>query len=539
MKIILFISLLLSIITLCLGGATVFVDQASTNTEATCGSTIALACQNLQTGFAMVMADPDTSATSMNVATGTYKGAVNGNIQFYNRSVTIYGSVGTIFDLTGVAPYFFNLAPAAGVVVTDADVTQLTINEIAVINFDGTATNGSLFFSASASINVGIEIRNSNFTNILGTTGSIANFDNADGKVNDGAVVFDGCIFTNVKSTMSAIQTLLVPVTITLCTFTQNDARYMIYVSFGALSITKNSFVNNNLTTLSVGSLIYGANIRSDPYVVTSNVFNNNQVYGASILTLSATMVSIKNNVFSNSQNNAVICGRSDITINNCTFTNNTGNKFGQVYGTSSCNVDVLNSNFTGNSALYGAAISSVPAGNVIAIQSSNFYNNAGTNGGAIFLNQTTATLLNLVINGNKASGAGAAVYSTQSSDITFENVTLNNNSASIAPSISCDGNSTLFFGPNVSGSGNIDYNKKETALVVCDNTVSGGCSIDGDIDGVCGKTNGKSGNNGGGLSNGAIAGIVIGVIIGLAILVLVIYIVYKRHHNSIKYRSF
>ncbi|EGG19816.1 hypothetical protein DFA_06918 [Cavenderia fasciculata] len=526
----LFICLLLSsIITLCLG-ATVFVDQAGTNTEATCGSTIALACQNLQTGFAMVMADPDTSATSMNVATGTYKGAVNGNIQFYNRSVTIYGSVGTVFDLTGVAPYFFNLAPAAGVVVTDADVTQLTINDIAVINFDASVSDGSLFYSTSASTMVGVEIHNSNFTNIIGTTGTILYFNNGAETSNQGAVIVDGCIFTNVNTTMSAIQALHVQTTISYCTFTQNDARYLIMVWYGALTITKNSFVNNNFTNVQLGALVYGGVIQSDPFVVTSNLFDNNRLYGSAILAYTSTMVSIKNNVFSNSQSMGVICSVSDITINNSTFTNNTANTYGQVHSSGACNVDIINSNFTSNYARMGSAISSISPNNVLSIASSNFIDNSAIDGGAIYLSQTTATFLNLVINGNNASSSAGAIYATQQTDISFENVTLNNNVATTAPSIGCDGNSTLFFGSNVNGSGNIGYSDQELPLVVCDNTVSGGCNISGEIDGsICVGNTHK-------LSNGAIAGIVIGVIIGLAILVLVIYIVYKRHQNSIKY---
>ncbi|EGG19814.1 hypothetical protein DFA_06916 [Cavenderia fasciculata] len=483
----------------CLAGGTVYVDQSSTNTDATCGSSEEDACQDLESAFAVLMADADTSLTSIFVASGTYTGVANGNIQFYNRSVTIYGNGETVFDMTGVTPYFFNLAPSSDSMITENDNTELTINEITIINFDGSLTNGSLFYSYSESVYVTINIHNSNFTNI---TGSIAYINNVEGFTMLGSVNFDGCIFTNVTSTTQpAIQTFLVQTTIIYCTFTQNDARYLIYVSFGALTVTKNVFTNNNFTNLSVGALICGTYIRSYPFVVTSNIFDNNQLYGSAILSYTSLMVSIKNNVFSNSQSNAVICGSSDITINNCTFTNNTGNTYGQVHSTGYCNVDVLSSNFTSNSAQNGAAISSLPTGasTTISASSSNFINNTAVNGGAIYMGQTVATLLNVVLNQNKASGGastGGAIYIYQKSDISFINVTLNNNVAISAPSIYCDGNSRLFFGENVNGTGNVDHNNQQSPLVVCDG-VDGGCSVSGDIeDGVCGKESGSSAHN-------------------------------------------
>ena len=110
------------------------------------------------------------------------------------------------------------------------------------------------------------------------------------------------------------------------------------------------------------------------------------------------------------------IYNRGNLTVLNCTFTNNTARVGGAIY--SRGNLVVSNSNFDQNSAYLGGAIYS-HFGGTLTVTNSKFMNNTATkHGGAIFNLNGDDSGSNRVDNceftGNTATSMGGAIYNNE-----------------------------------------------------------------------------------------------------------------------------
>ncbi|MDR0912647.1 MAG: hypothetical protein LBM96_08645, partial [Methanobrevibacter sp.] len=243
----------------------------------------------------------------------------------------------------------------------------------------------------------------------------------------------------------------------------------------------------NNLTFINAkgenGSVIYlnGSNLTVNYSNFTNNIARNS----GAIYSSHDSILNINNSVFNNNSaiNGGAIYNNGLMNLNNLIFTLNYAHQGGAIYanvGSSNVLISSSNSNnkyiFRLNNATNGGAIYSKNAnfsivgynfynngvndwnkdGNLegsnsdgtfggaiaasdssnITITNSNFYNNSGSNGGAIFTNNSNIILLNSINNFNNNFGFinskainGGAIYSINSY-LNLTNINLNNNTA-------------------------------------------------------------------------------------------------------------
>ena len=119
----------------------------------------------------------------------------------------------------------------------------------------------------------------------------------------------------------------------------------------------------------------------------------------------------------------AIYNNRGILTLNDCTFIDNTGNLgSGAVYssGTSTAgSLTVNNCIFTGNTGSSGAAIRNY--GTPVTVNGCTFLNNtAGDMGGAIFINSGVLTVNDSTFTGNTANNKGGAIHTGQATPCTL-----------------------------------------------------------------------------------------------------------------------
>ena len=154
--------------------------------------------------------------------------------------------------------------------------------------------------------------------------------------------------------------------------------------------------INKNITIDGQGFTINGNNAARIFYVNASNVILKNMIL-----------------TNGNAYNGSAIYSLYEITVENCTFEDNTATNGGAIYSEGG---DINNSSFTNNAAENGGAVYYNARGN---ITNSNFTaNTAATNGGAVYFAKRGYIENSSLIN-NKATGNnGGAVYFKNSGDV-------------------------------------------------------------------------------------------------------------------------
>jgi predicted outer membrane repeat protein len=147
------------------------------------------------------------------------------------------------------------------------------------------------------------------------------------------------------------------------------------------------------------------------------------------------------------------------LTVANSTFTSNSAEVDGGAiyndYGT----LTVLNSTFSGNSAIYGGGIYS--GYGTMTIKNSTFSGNSAGNGGGVYTNHGTVTVTNSTFSGNSATYSGGGI-NNDGTVLTITNSTFSGNSAATA-----DPEAT---GGGINNAGTLNY-----ANTIIANSTSGG----------------------------------------------------------------
>jgi len=179
------------------------------------------------------------------------------------------------------------------------------------------------------------------------------------------------------------------------------------------------NFLNGNSSTNSGGAIFSSGRITVD-----SCNFRNNKGESGGTIFLSATA---SNSVISNCQfigskgiypstdnfieGGAIDSHASYVTVKDCLFESNTAlNAGGALNFATSIGSQVINSNFTSNSALTGGALRI--ASSSVVIQNCNFNKNSATDGGAINSRDSNVTVLSSNFNDNIASSRGGGIFS-------------------------------------------------------------------------------------------------------------------------------
>ena len=157
---------------------------------------------------------------------------------------------------------------------------------------------------------------------------------------------------------------------------------------------------------------------------ILNSVFRNNHAtfYGGPLVLDTCYSALVKNCLFENNSGisgGAIYIGvfstlyRSNVDIIDCNFTNNSASKDGGAIHSRWGIVNVSNCNFHNNtSPEKGGAISA--ARGTIKITNSNFANNTSPNGGALYVETDDSTIVKSIFNNNSASVYGGAIYSAR-----------------------------------------------------------------------------------------------------------------------------
>lgn len=201
-----------------------------------------------------------------------------------------------------------------------------------------------------------------------------------------------------------------------------------LFTSAGRLAIADVEFRNNRATAGGTS----GGGIRQTAGVVTiarSRFINNQASNNGGAIDLSDGSLQVSDSTFS--QNNAGQDGGAidvdsiaTISILNGDFITNTAQRGGAIFNEGTTTID--SSSFLFNTAIDdGGAIHSTNAGTPLIIQGNSSFvsNQAGRNGGALFLNGTTQLLQGGIVS-NTAGNDGGGIYNTG-------NLTLNNSNIS------------------------------------------------------------------------------------------------------------
>lgn len=234
--------------------------------------------------------------------------------------------------------------------------------------------------------------------------------------LNQGNLVAENVIFTNSSSAKSGSYGGAIyyvgsyrSACLINCTFTNNHADYggAIYLNGGTLEISDCSFVNN--TALYCGGAIAAScsNEKSRITLKRSQFINDRSLNDA------GGAIYVKSATFS----------AHDISISSCDAT------FGGALTLLSSKNDLTNVFAYNNSAKYdGGAIYQIYG--TITLENSCFSSNHAKNGGALFIDNSTASVGNVSFMNNSAQLLAGAFYSLVNPDIEIRNVTYSNNTA-------------------------------------------------------------------------------------------------------------
>lgn len=238
-------------------------------------------------------------------------------------------------------------------------------------------------------------------------------------------------------------------VNIVQCSFSSLVSSYLggaIYASEVTLTISKSNFISN-MVSGSLGQSAGGSICAiTCPVFVSSCTFRNNSAqasgsivsYGGAIYTYSSGLISVENIFSYNSASNGgsvslrgttditavgfVPSGSSFIRSDNDSFSFNNAYLSGGAIWIQSGDVStVSSSNFSRNSAVDGAAVTSVSSSGFNFIKSVFYANSASGNGGAINMVSSSTSLSYVTFLSNVAFGGGGAIFWSTFNDLPSE----------------------------------------------------------------------------------------------------------------------
>ena len=221
-------------------------------------------------------------------------------------------------------------------------------------------------------------------------------------------------------------------------TFTDNYANTAaggaIYIN-GSGSVINSTFTNNNASN---GGAIY---IKGNGNFINSTFTNNNAGYGGAIY-IEDSSCSFINSTFTN--NNAYVGGSIHIEKSNCSFVDSTFNGNIAIYAAAvhfyTVNGTFVNCTFTANNATSNGGVVYITNSSGSFINST-FTNNNASYGGAIYIEGNGSFIKSTFIN-NKAKDGGGAIYIKGNGS--FINSTFTNNNASYGGAIHIEGNGSF-----------------------------------------------------------------------------------------------
>lgn len=162
--------------------------------------------------------------------------------------------------------------------------------------------------------------------------------------------------------------------------------------SEGNLNIVNSTFTNNVAQTTD-GENIGGAIYIGSNAIISNSTFTNNSAKNGGAIAINAY-------------------NSSKVTISNNKFTSNTASDGGAIYSSQSKLTTIANNEFENNKATVGGgAIYAYGQTTENIISNNKFYKNNAATGGALYVRYATVTLSNNIMNDNKATGKGNAIY--------------------------------------------------------------------------------------------------------------------------------
>ncbi|EFA78122.1 hypothetical protein PPL_08770 [Heterostelium album PN500] len=462
-----------------------------------CGNTTDNACPNI----AVALSATNSTNIVLDLGNYTYTGPNNTNINLVNITLTVQGNP----------------------------------NAYATVDL---AENGLLFSIMDSQQKHGDVVLTLQYLNIVNGTGFHGVY---------GGVIY---ITTNYSNTILLLENVVV----------SNCNAY--YGGVVSLQTTLNSYItfsNSTFTNNSgtFGSVFYTTNF-CQVNISNSNIVGNQGNNGIIYLvngTITMSNVLIDSNVGGSSI--LKFSNNGNVIINNMTLTNNSVQRVVDPMGGG---VMMLFQNFV---QLYNSVISNNVGSAPISFNSIGTFiiagtlinnNNASAFGGAIALNHGALFVTNCVFASNYALQSGGAIYIFDAQTLKLTNTTFTGNS--VGP----DGSGSVLYIDNVASNSfngvTFSHNLIKDSInpIFCDDSDIVINNITSDTDSLVSCSNGGragckfTGNyditemscpSEGRLSPGAIAGIIVGSIAGILLLVLVVYIIKKRHHNHHKYHSY
>ena len=230
------------------------------------------------------------------------------------------------------------------------------------------------------------------------------------------------------------------------------NTRYHLEVVYTNLIIDNCRFINNSVQdddgiifavssclTLRRTTFLHSVGVRGSALHLSYSIgtidaclfFNNSASQGA--VYVEDSTLSISNSMFEENSGTAlyVNIGPLKLTIFNCTFRNNSGNiKGGALWVKNSQNVNIYNSTFSFNKAIFGGAIYCVDS-YIFTVRGIYSFSNSAENGGhAYFSSCGVYTYFDEIYSNNRASNGGA-IYAERWTNITVYRAIIGNNIAS------------------------------------------------------------------------------------------------------------
>ena len=216
------------------------------------------------------------------------------------------------------------------------------------------------------------------------------------------------------------------------CCFINNsvsDAGGMIIALSSSLTLKSTTFLHSNSDW--IGSALHVS--RSSGTIDACLFLNNSNYAGHSVVHIEDSDLLISNSIFKENNGTALYIntGSLKVTISNCTFTNNSGNKGGALQVENSDDVHIVdNSSFSFNRAVLGGAIYCVNS-IIFSKGKTCSFSNSAKNGGYVYFSNTNINFYDDYYSYNEASNNGGVIYAERGSKIYFKhNTTMSNNIA-------------------------------------------------------------------------------------------------------------
>ena len=209
------------------------------------------------------------------------------------------------------------------------------------------------------------------------------------------------------------------------CCFINNSGAGsdMIHVASSSLTLKSTTFLHSRMYRSAL--CLRHSSVKVDACLFFNNLADDNTIY------IESSKISISNSVFE--ENNALYInsGTLLVSISNCTFRNNSGNKGGALRVKNSDFVNIRNLSFSFNRAVLGGAIYCVNSRIYSEGQIYSLSNSAKNGGYAYYSNTYVDNYYDDYYSYNEALDHGGAIYAERGSNIYFrQNTTISNNIA-------------------------------------------------------------------------------------------------------------